>query len=310
MRAKDAKTISICDYLLREWHKPLRARVWGREQWYSSPLRAGDSNPSFKVDTQLNLWFDHGLAIGGDVINLACELHKTSTKEALAILESSWLASHSWSYNKSWLTQSWLVLPFEDSKIISAGEKEKEGYFEITKVGEIQSPALFQYLESRKIDLNIAKTYLKEIRFKPRNQLREYFALGWANWNGFEARSKLFKGFVGTTKDITRIGLADGNSLSVFEGFFDYLAFLSHHNISEFQNSAIILNSTSLRKRALAEINQFNFSKVYLFLDNDVAGDDCKQFFKLGVHWIKVIDKSFVYENHKDFNAWSINRKR
>ena len=139
---------------------------------------------------------------------------------------------------------------------------------------------MIQYLESRKINLEIARIYLKEIRFKPRNLLREYFALGFPNGNGFEARSKLFKGFVGTKKDITRIGLADGKSLSIFEGFFDYLAFLSHYNINEFQNSAIILNSTSLRKRALAEVEQFNFSKVYLFLDNDIAGDDCKQFFK------------------------------
>ena len=309
MRAKDAKIISICDYLLHEWIKPLRARAWGREQWYSSPLRAGDSNPSFKVDTVLNLWFDHGLAIWGDVINLVCELHTVSTKEALAILESSGLSSHSYAVKQSWLTQNWLILPFQDSKKSPAGEKEKEGYFTITKVGDIQSPALFQYLESRKIDLNIAKTYLKEIRFKPRNQLREYFALGWANWNGFEARSKLFKGFVGTTKDISRINLADWKSLSIFEGFFDYLAFLSHHKITEFQNSAIILNSTSLRKRALAEINQFNFSKVYLFLDNDVAGDDCKQFFKRGAEGVKIIDKSFLYEGHQDFNAWLIEIK-
>jgi 5S rRNA maturation endonuclease (ribonuclease M5) len=92
----------------------------------------------------------------------------------------------------------------------------------------------------------------------------------------------------------------------MFEGFFDYLAFLSHYKITDFQNSAIILNSTSLRKRALAEINQFHFSKVYLFLDNDVAGDDCKRFFKLGTDGVKVIDKSFLYENYQDFNDWLI----
>ena len=278
MRAKEAKTISICNYLSREWHSPLRARLWGREQWYSSPLRAWDSNPSFKVDAELNLWFDHGLAIGGDVINLVCELHKTSTKEALAILEASWLASDSWGFHNSWLTQSWLILPVETCRKCPAGEKEKEEYFEITKVSDIHSPVLLQYLKSRKIDLNIAKIYLKEIRFKPRNQLREYFALGWPNWNGFEARSKLFKGFVGTSKDITRIGLADDKDLAIFEGFFDYLAYLSHHKITTFQSSAIILNSTALRKRALAEIKQFNFSKVYLFLDNDIAGSGCKSF--------------------------------
>jgi len=67
------------------------------------------------------------------------------------------------------------------NKKVHAGEKEKEGYFEITKVSDIHSPALLEYLKSRKIELDIAKTYLKEIRFKPCNQLREYFALGWPN---------------------------------------------------------------------------------------------------------------------------------
>jgi len=62
MRAKEAKKISISEYLQREGYKPLKARLSGRELWFSSPLRAGDSNPSFKVDTQFNLWFDHGLA--------------------------------------------------------------------------------------------------------------------------------------------------------------------------------------------------------------------------------------------------------
>lgn len=308
MRAKEAKLIWICDYLTREWHKPLRSRVWGRDLWYSSPLRAGDSNPSFKVDTELNLWFDHGLARWGDIINLVRDLHNVTTSQALAILDGSGLlgSQSTLSHTHTWLTQNWVALPFEQSKKNPAVEKEKQGYFSITHVWSIKSSALIQYLESRKINLEIARIYLKEIRFKPRNLLREYFALGFPNGNGFEARSKLFKGFVGTKKDITRIGLADGKSLSIFEGFFDYLAFLSHYNINEFQNSAIILNSTSLRKRALAEVEQFNFSKVYLFLDNDIAGDDCKQFFKAWIDGIKVIDKSFLYEGYKDFNESKI----
>lgn len=279
MRAKDAKTISICKYLLREWHKPLLTRVWGREHWYSSPLRAGDSNPSFKVDTELNLWFDHGMAIGGDVINLVCELHKTSTKGALAILESSWLANHSWYYKKTCVSQNWLVLPFENSKKKSVGEKEKEGYFEIISVEGITAPALLEYLSARCISLDIARRYLKEIHFKPRQRTNEYFALGWPNWDGFEARSRIFKGFVGTRKDITRINLQDWNTLSIFEGFFDFLAFLSHNGNADFQNSVIILNSASLRKRALMEITKHQFSKIYLFLDNDDAGKMTRDFF-------------------------------
>ncbi len=306
MRAKDAKNIPISSYLSREGFEPAKTRLWGRELWYCSPLRAGDSSPSFKVDTELNLWFDHGFAVWGDVINLVCELHQTSTKNALAILESSGLkAGQSRPINLR-LTQNWLFWSSEPQKKF-AGEKEKsQGYFALTHEWELQSPALVEYLLARKIDIDIARKYLKEIRFKPRNLLRDYFAVGWPNGDGYEARSKLFKGFVGTTKDISRINLTDWNSLSIFEGFFDYLAFLSHYNISEFQNSAIILNSTSLRKRALAEIEKYTFSKVYLFLDNDVAGNDCKQFFKLWIDGVKVVDKSYIYEACRDLNEWTV----
>lgn len=314
MRAKEARTISILDYLRREGFEPARFRRGWIEAWFQSPLRAGDSNPSFKVDTELNLWFDHGLAIGWNTLDLVCQLHNCSVREALAKLEDSGLffftQTNPSPHKIDKLSQNWLMFPESLSlaKNTPADEKEKQSYFHISKVSDIQSPALIQYLESRKINLDIARTYLKEVRFSPRTQLREYFALGWPNGDGFEARSKLFKGHIGTTKDISRIGLADWKSLSIFEGFFDYLAFLTHYDITDFQNSAIILNSSALRKRALEEINQFNFSKIYLFLDNDESGKSTTSFFKQATSGIKVIDKSFLYENYKDFNEWLIQK--
>ena len=307
MRIKEAKWISITDYLSREGHKPVKTRLGDRESWFSSPLRSGDSTPSFKVDNVLNLWFDHGLAVWGDIINLVRELHQTTTRDALSILESSKL-NHSF-HPSAWSkqTQNWLFSLNENDIEKFAGEKEKgmnDGYFTISSVWKIQSPALFEYLQSRKIDFDVAQEHLEEIRFKPRNLLHDYFAVGWPNGNGFEARSKLFKGFVGTSKDISRINLSNWKSLSIFEGFFDYLSFLSHYWIKKLGSSVIVLNSTSLRKRALTEINKYAFTEVFLFLDNDVAGDDCKQFFKLWIDDIKVIDKSYLYENHCDLNDW------
>jgi len=284
MRAKEAKNIPIVDFLRYEWFSISKYRSQWKEAWYCSPLREGDSKPSFKVDTELNLWFDHGLARWGDVINLVCDLHQTTVKNALAILENSWLSTGQDSSRGLKVTQSWLFSLNWSIEKNSAGEKEKcvdDGYFEITSVSKLNNQALINYLKSRRIDIDIASTYLKEIRFKPRNLLRDYFAVGWPNWNGFEARSKLFKGFVGTSKDISRINLSDWKSLSIFEGFFDYLTFLSHYWIKNLGSSVIVLNSTSLRKRALTDIKKYAFTEVYLFLDNDVAGDDCKQFFKL-----------------------------
>jgi len=139
-------------------------------------------------------------------------LHQTTTKNALAILESSKLNISFHPSVGSKQTQNWLFSLNENDLKKLAGEKEKgmnDGYFIISSVWKIQSPALLEYLQSRKIDLDIAQEHLEEIRFKPRNLLHDYFAVGWPNGNGFEARSKLFKGFVGTSKDISRINLSN-----------------------------------------------------------------------------------------------------
>ena len=89
MRASQARTISIDRYLECQGIKPDRVRQAGRELWYQSPIRSGDNDPSFKVDTVKNLWFDHGIAKGGNVIDLVCELQNVTVKEALAILAAT-----------------------------------------------------------------------------------------------------------------------------------------------------------------------------------------------------------------------------
>lgn len=88
MRAVEARKIPIPLFLQRSGIKPARRSQNGRQLWYNSPLRAGDAGPSFKVDTVLNLRYDHGLARGGNVIDLVVDLRKVSVKEALAILAS------------------------------------------------------------------------------------------------------------------------------------------------------------------------------------------------------------------------------
>jgi len=74
MRADQARNIPIDRYLESQGIKPVKTRLGGRELWYHSPIRDGDSTPSFKVDSSKNLWFDHGLAVGGNIIDLVVEL--------------------------------------------------------------------------------------------------------------------------------------------------------------------------------------------------------------------------------------------
>ena len=93
MRADQAKTIPIDKYLEHLGHKPANVRSGGRDLFYHSPIREGDSTPSFKVDTVINKWFDHGISRGGNTLDLAIEFCKGSVSDALAHLERTNLYS-------------------------------------------------------------------------------------------------------------------------------------------------------------------------------------------------------------------------
>lgn len=309
MRAREARDIPISEFLERSGIKPIKQAKSGQELWYSSPIRNGDSDPSFKVDTVKNLWFDFGLSRGGNIIDLVCELTNSTVREALAILDRPG-ASRPRDY-ASYLTTT--SLPHKNAvqtsllseKKNAAGEIEKVS-FEIVSVSEVRDHRLIDYLRSRKIDLSIARSYLKEIRYKPVSSEKSYYALGFPSGESFEIRSKNFKGSVGAKKEISSLNLENNKSLSIFEGFMNFLAFLSHNDIREFQNSVIILNSVNLKDRALEVISGYAFSKIYLFLDNDEAGETAKQFFIDHITDTPIIDKSGLYTGYNDFNAMTM----
>jgi len=310
MRAKEARTIPINEFLDSIGVRPQKTRSSGNELWYSSPIRDGDNDPSFKVDIRKNLWFDFGIHKGGNIIDLVLELEKNATiQDVLAILEKTGLyrgsVGVSSSVSRIITKSSDKAEKLEVAKKSLAGEKEKNA-FEILSVSGITNKDLINYLAERKIDLGIAQTYLKQIKFKPSNRVKSFYALGFPNGDGFEARSGIFKGFVGNHKDLSKINLQDGTSLSIFEGFMDFLAFLSYYDNTNFKNSVIILNTINLRQRALEEITKHSFTKVYLFLDNDEGGESTKEFFKENIQNIPVFDKSDLYKNYKDFNKMTI----
>lgn len=87
MRADQARTIPLDLYLEHQGYKPAKTRMGGRELWYKSPIRSGDSSPSFKVDTIINKWYDHGIGRGGNTLDLAVELCCSSVRDALRHLE-------------------------------------------------------------------------------------------------------------------------------------------------------------------------------------------------------------------------------
>jgi hypothetical protein len=148
MRAIEARKIPIHHYLERAGIAPAKATQNGRQLWYRSPLREGDTSPSFKVDTVLNLRYDHGLGRGGNVIDLVIELRRVSVREALAILEAGSPGT-----------------PSAARPLSPAFNTPASAPMEVLSVEAVTHQALIQYLEGRVINVAIARRYLKQVRY-------------------------------------------------------------------------------------------------------------------------------------------------
>ena len=72
MDIQTAKQISIAEYLHSLGYSPVRRQ--GGNLWYKSPLRE-ETEASFKVNTERNLWYDFATGKGGNIIALAAELY-------------------------------------------------------------------------------------------------------------------------------------------------------------------------------------------------------------------------------------------
>ena len=165
----------------------------------------------------------------------------------------------------------------------------------------------------RCINLEKAMPFLKCISYEVRD--RRYQAIGFVNSSGgYELRdNQSFKGTV-APKDITPI-FADKQAeharnktppVCVFEGFMDFLSFLSMKE--EITNHCLVMNSVSNVARTVRYLNDRHLPHIRTFLDNDDAGRrTVQEFVRAG---FKVEDMSVYYKNFKDLNEFHVYRVR
>lgn len=306
MNSTQAKQIPLENILGQLGCKPKQHK--GTDVWYHSPFRH-EKTASFKVNKRLNTWYDFGLGQGGTVIDFICEYYGETVKQALERLERSHLHS----------------IPKAQTSLISSqpAVNQTNNHFIIDDIKPLTDTALLDYLSQRKINLNIAKQYLQQIHFHYSNQTWQQKALGFKNdVGGFEIRNAMFKGFIhpkpnlspaetGNQKTITSINIKEDNKLAIFEGFMDFLSYLTYQNIQDFQNSAVVLNSVSNYAKVQELLKEYSFSKVYFFLDNDKAGRETVKKLTnfddkpVGFDWV---DMSARYAGFKDFNEFLLNK--
>ncbi|NOQ32521.1 MAG: DNA primase [Helicobacteraceae bacterium] len=277
MNSSQAKKIKIIAYLNIVTDK--------KEIMIKSPFNPNEKTASFKIETSKNIWYDHSQGIGGNILDLVMGLNNCNLSKCLELLSNS-------------------NFSFSPANIFTPVVVEKiENLTEIKKIQKLQNLALIDYLKKRKIFNNY--DYLQEIYYTQKD--KSYFALAFENdSNGYEVRNAYFKGCI-SSKDITTIKGIGNQELSIFEGFLDFLSALEFYDLYKFKSDVIILNSVSNSKKIEELIYSDKYNKIYLFLDNDKAGDDVKRYFyDLND---RCIDCSKIYENYKDFNEFLVSKK-
>ncbi len=285
------KRYPIVEYLERKGIKPVRRTA--AYALYCSPLRE-ETHPSFKVDTEKNLWIDYAEGRGGSIIDLCMRMEGWTLSETIRRLGQNTPDNGTYSFLNDFV-------PNNSQPVMAVN-----GARRLIEISDTLPPHLQDYLtKERCIDLEKAMPFLKCVSYEVRGRL--YQAIGFANLSGgYELRDdKTFKGTI-APKDITPIFTDRAAPVRIFEGFMDFLSFLSMKE--EITNHCLVMNSVSNVARTIRYLNDRHLTNIRAFLDNDEAGRRAVQdFIKAGFH---VEDMNIHYKDVKDLNEYHVSRVR
>ena len=278
MDVRQMRAIPIADFLNAMGIQPQKQK--GGILWYKAPYRT-ERTPSFKVDTNKNVWFDFGIGKGGDIFDLAGEFIGNDD----FLLRAAFIAKSG-------------ACPLPALEQPQRSEK-KEPVFEDIWVRPLQGVKLLGYLKERGILAEIAIPNCEEVRYRVYG--KRYYAIGFRNEaGGLEMRNRFFKGCI-PPKDIS-LKRNGSDACAVFEGFMDYLSAMQLGIIA---SDWIVLNSVSNVEKAVKALQ--GYERIECFLDNDEAGR--RTFQRLhDCFGEKVIDRSFLYAEHKDLNEFLLSK--
>ena len=142
MIPQEIKQISIREYLKSIGIHPVKD--YGYYGMYYCPHR-NDRNVSFKVDYNKNVWCDFGTNEGGSIIDLVMRLENCSFQEAANRLEGK-------------------------CAYMQKGNQQDNQPHNLTttiqNIIPITHPKLIVWVQERKINLNLANRYCKEIHYR------------------------------------------------------------------------------------------------------------------------------------------------
>ena len=291
------KRYPIVEYLERKGIKSVRRTP--SYALYRSPFRE-ETHPSFKVDTEKNLWIDYADGRGGSIIDLCMRLEGCTLSEAIRHLGRNTSDYTACSPQRECVQETSKLESIRQAASTNGGARR------LTGISDTLPLHLQKYLtEERCINMEKAMPFLRCISYEIRG--RHYQAIGFANQSGgYELRDNgTFKGTI-APKDITPIFADRAEPVCIFEGFIDFLSFLSMKE--EVTNHCLVMNSISNVARSIRYLNDSQVSSIRTFLDNDEAGrGTTEDLVKAG---FKVEDMSVHYRSFKDLNEYHVHRVR
>ncbi len=275
---EEVKNTDIVDYLSSLGYNP--SKVSRNDYWYLSPFR-NEKVPSFKVNRNINRWYDFGEGKGGNIVDFGILYHKCSVSELLKKMSKSF--------------------SFQQQNIRVKKEDDEAKKIKVINEREITSLVLIRYLHRRRIPIDIATKFCKEIDYELYG--KNYYAIGFRNnAGGYELRNEKFKAS-SSPKDISLIE-NNAEKLTVFEGFFNFLSYLAIHQKQEQPaTNFLVLNSTSFFEKSLPLMQ--SHKSVHLYLDCDTTGQKCIQK-ALAIDKDKFKDEKGLYKSYKDLNDWIV----
>lgn len=297
MNIVQAKKIRLEDFLEKLGHYPVKKEKEGKSVWYYSPFRK-ESTPSFNINVSKNVWYDHGIGKGGNIIDLAMELYQSNDIHYLLKKIEK------------------LAPPIPSQRYqVESYRSDTQPTFNCVEVFPLTTPQLLSYLSSRGIDYKIAMEQCKEIHY--RYNMNQYYAVAFENIHGgYEIRNPYFKGCI-SPKSISVVmaneGRTSGNCC-VFEGFMDYLSYLTlkkqitDFTVNEEDTDYIILNSVSQINKALPELEKYK--QINCYLDNDKSGIATTEIIVNSFADRQVYNVSLRYKHYNDLNDFLMRKRK
>ena len=268
-----------------------------RSGLYYSPFR-DERTPSFQIDEAKNTWYDYGTSEGGTLFDFVCKLANIPRGEVY-----DWLASFRH------------MVPESEYKAVIAPMMERKPHGSRIVIDSASHTftrsKLIEYAKTRAVSKEVLQKYCEEVLYHVDSAPeRQFFAIGFKNNSGgYVLRSSISKRC--SSSDITTLNSSGqmsqevtSDKVIVFEGFMDFLSWITDVKQQTPEYDCCILNSVSNVGKALPWIMEH--SSIAAFMDNDAAGRETLQ--KImdcaseGAHDVCVYDMAKLYEGYNDLN--------